>query len=130
MMIFPPSSSSSGNNNFHLEIGNFSNHRKATATDKNNVSGETNRRRTYVNFSGEKDDAAVLAVEVEAPVVSQASLVGDGNWLKDYADSLSRVTLFRDSGIFFIGSSRRNDVVAGVGDFDVEANTNGFGGKD
>jgi len=72
----------------------------------------------------------VLAVEAEAPVVSQASLVGEGNWLKDYADCVSRVMSFRGSGIFFTGSSRGNDVVAGVGDFDVETNTKGFGGRD
>ncbi|KEH22378.1 ring-H2 protein [Medicago truncatula] len=88
--------------------------------------GNTNRR----IFSGDKDDAIVLVVEVVAPVVSQMSLVGEGNWLKDYVDSLSRVMSFRGSGIFFIGSSRQNEIVAGVGDFDVTTNTTGFGGRD
>ena len=60
-------------------------------------------------------------------MVSQASFVGEGNWLKDYVDSLSKMMSFRGSGRFFIGSSRRNHVVVGVGDFDIEANTNGFG---
>jgi len=148
MKIFHPSSASSGNNSFRLEIGNISNRREATSTDSNNVAGETNHRTYSVGafeyfvdeeaeipvgntnrrmFSGEKDNAAVLAVEVETPVVSQASLIGEGNWLKDYVDGLSRVMSFRGSGRFFTGSSRRNDVVAGVGDFDVEANGNGFG---
>nr|AAN32654.1 RING-H2 protein [Medicago sativa] len=147
MKIFRSSSTSSGNNSFRLEIGNISHRREATATDNNNnnnnVAGETDRRTYSVGafdyfvdeeaeipvgntnrriFSGEKDDAAVLSVEVETPVDSQASLIGEGNWLKDYVDGLTRVMSFRGSG-----SSRRNDVVAGVGDFDVEANGNGFG---
>jgi E3 ubiquitin-protein ligase ATL4 len=60
---------------------------------------------------------------VEFPVVSQASLVGEGSWLKDYVDNLSNLVSFGGSGRFFTGSSRRNDV---VGDFEVQAN-NGFG---
>jgi E3 ubiquitin-protein ligase ATL4 len=152
MKIFRSSSTSSGNNSFRLEIGNISNRREATAADNNNnnnnVAGETDRRTYSVGafdyfvdeeaeipvgntnrriFSGEKDDAAVLSVEVETPVDSQASLIGEGNWLKDYVDGLTRVMSFRGSGRFFTGSSRRNDVVAGVGDYDVEANGNGFG---
>lgn len=58
---------------------------------------------------------------VEILLVSQASLVGG-----DYVDSLSKMMSFRSSGRFFNGSSRRNHVVVGVGDFDIEANTNGF----
>ncbi|AES65617.1 putative transcription factor C2H2 family [Medicago truncatula] len=150
MKIFRSSSTSSGNNSFRLEIGNISNRREATATDNNNnnVAGETDQRTYSVGafeyfvdeeaeipvgntnrriFSGEKEDAVVLAVEVETPVASQASLIGEGNWLKDYVDGLTRVMSFRGSGRFFTGSGRRNDVVAGVGDFDVEANGNGFG---
>lgn len=146
MKIFRSSSTSSGNNSFRLEIGNISNRREATVTD--NVAGETDQRTYSVGafeyfvdeeaeipvgntnrriFPGEKEDAAVLAVEVEIPVASQASLIGEGNWLKDYVDGLTRVMSFRGSGRFFTGSGRRNDVVAGVGDFDVEANANGNG---
>jgi len=50
--------------------------------------------------------------------------------LKDYVDSLSRVMSYRGSGRFLTRSSRGNNVVAGVGDFDVEANTNRFGVRD
>ncbi|CAI8589683.1 unnamed protein product [Vicia faba] len=133
--------SSSSDNSFRLELGNVSN-RGATASEI--VSGENDRRSYSVGafeyfvdeeaeipfghtnrrvLSGEKDDApAVPAGEVPVPV---ASLVGEGNnWLKDYMDNISSVTWFRNSGRFFNGSSRRNDVV-GVQDFDVEANTFG-----
>lgn len=58
---------------------------------------------------------------VEILLVSQASLVGG-----DYVDSLSKMMSFRSSGRFFNGSSRRNHIVVGVGDFDIEANINGF----
>ncbi|CAL5184643.1 unnamed protein product [Lathyrus oleraceus] len=139
--IFRPASSSS-DNSFRLELGNVSNRRRATASE--NDSGETDRRSYSVGafeyfvdeeaeipfghtdrriVSGEKDDApAVPAGEI--PVASQVSLVGEGNWLKDYMDNLSSLTWFRNSGRFINGSSRRNDVV-GVQDFDVEANTFG-----
>jgi len=150
MTIFHPTSTSSSNNNFRLEIGNISNRCETTATDSNNVARETDRKTSVGTFeyfideeaeipvgntnrrifSSEKDDAAVHAVEVVAPVVSQASLVGEGNWLKDYIDSLSRVMSFRGSGRFFTGCSRRKDVVAGVGDFHVDANISGFGERD
>ncbi|CAK8532121.1 unnamed protein product [Lathyrus sativus] len=137
--IFRPASSSS-DNSFRLELGNVSNRRGATASE--NVSGESDRRSYSVGafeyfvdeeaeipfghtnrriVSGEKDDApSVPTEEVPVPVASQVSLVGEGNWLKDYMDSL----WFRNSGRFFNGSSRRNDVV-GVQDYDVEANTFG-----
>ncbi|AES79009.1 hypothetical protein MTR_7g052370 [Medicago truncatula] len=86
MTIFHPTSTFSSNNSFRLEIGNISNRcepPQLTAT------------------MSVKDNVAVLAVEVVAPVVSQVSLVGEGNWLKDYVDSLSRVMSFRGSGRFF-----------------------------
>lgn len=142
MKICQPSSASSGNS-FRLEIGNVSSSRRGTAAS-NNV-GETDRRSYSVGafeyfvdeeaeipfgqtnrriVSGEKDDAPAMAVAVEVPVVSQANLIGEGSWLKDYVDSLSSLMSFRNSGRFFGGSFRRNDVV-GVGDFEVE--TNGFG---
>ncbi|XP_058758579.1 E3 ubiquitin-protein ligase ATL4-like [Vicia villosa] len=132
--------SSSSDNSFRLELGNVSNRRGATASE--NVSGETDRRSYSVGafeyfvdeeaeipfghtnrriVPGEKDDApAIPAGEFPVPVASH--LVGEGNnWLKDYMDNISSLTWFRNSGRFFNGSSRRNDVV-GVQDFDVEAN--------
>jgi len=54
----------------------------------------------------------------------------EGNKLKDYVDSLSRVMSYRDSDRFFTRSRRRNNVVAGIKDVDVEVNTNGFGVRD
>ncbi|XP_045818729.1 E3 ubiquitin-protein ligase ATL4-like [Trifolium pratense] len=140
MKIFRPSSASSGNS-FRLEIGNVSNRRGDGTAASNNVSGETDRRLYSVGafeyfvdeeaeipfghtnrriVSGEKDDSPAS----EVPVVSQASLVGEGSWLKDYVDNLSNLVSFGGSGRFFTGSSRRNDVV-GV-DYEVQAN-HGFG---
>jgi len=88
MKIFRPSSTSFGIHNFRLEIGNISNSREATATYSNNVVNETDHKTYSVDrfeyfiddeaeisvgntnqriFFSEKDDAAVLAVEVETP---------------------------------------------------------------
>lgn len=49
-----------------------------------------------------------------------------GSWLREYVDRLStslssRTASFRGSGRFFTGSSRRSEI-AGVGDYDLEAN--------
>lgn len=46
-------------------------------------------------------------MEEKASGVSQESLVGEDNLLKDCVDSLSRMMSFRGSGIFFARSSRR-----------------------
>lgn len=59
----------------------------------------------------------ILAAEVAA---------ARGSWLREYVDRLSaslssRTASFRGSGRFFTGSSRRSEI-AGVGDYDLEAN--------
>ncbi|GLU00341.1 hypothetical protein SLE2022_177180 [Rubroshorea leprosula] len=136
-----------GSDSFRIEIGNVS--RRQTDSE----SGE--RRRSYsigsfdyivdglsevsMNITNQRSasdkeevggtEAAAAAV-VAAPEENLAAEVANGrSWLKEYIDRLSfsassRALSFRSSGRFFTGSSRRSDV-AGVGDWDVEANRAG-----
>ncbi|GKU88545.1 hypothetical protein SLEP1_g2797 [Rubroshorea leprosula] len=134
-----------GSDSFRIEIGTVS--RRQTDSE----SGE--RRRSYsigsfdyivdglsevsMNITNQRsasDKEEVGGTEAEgaaaAPEENLAAEIANGrSWLKEYIDRLSfsassRALSFRSSGRFFTGSSRRSDV-AGVGDWDVEANRAG-----
>ncbi|EXB38370.1 E3 ubiquitin-protein ligase ATL4 [Morus notabilis] len=132
---------------FRLEIGNVS--RRQTTPSDSNFSGDLGRRsRSYsigsFDYLVEEDSEVVLtnahrrtisdfkeppppaSIPVPEPSVVAEVASSGRSWLKEYVDRLSmslssRAMSFRSSGRFFSGSSRRSDVVLGVGEWDLEA---------
>ncbi|TXG62465.1 hypothetical protein EZV62_009459 [Acer yangbiense] len=82
---------------------------------------------TYRTSVSDKEEVAAADLSRATSEPNLASDVAAGrSWLKDYVDRLSysfssRTMSFRSSGRFFTGSSRRSDL-AGIGDYDLEAN--------
>ncbi|KAK2650886.1 hypothetical protein Ddye_018375 [Dipteronia dyeriana] len=129
------------NDSFRVEIGSIS--RRGQAGVDQTLQGRSYSLGSYeyvmeedagissnqTNRTSVSDKEEVAAADLSR-AVSEPNLVSDvaagRSWLKDYVDRLSysfssRTMSFRSSGRFFTGSSRRSDV-AGIGDYDLEAN--------
>ncbi|KAG8363478.1 hypothetical protein BUALT_Bualt19G0026600 [Buddleja alternifolia] len=76
----------------------------------------------------EKESSLEILTPEPAAEALAAEVSGRRNWLREYVDRLTSVSVsyntmpFRNSGRFFSGSSRRNDTAAAAASEDLEAN--------
>lgn len=90
--------------------------------EESEVTINQSHRRSMSKESGGGGGPTLSEQQILAAEVAAAR----GSWLREYVDRLSaslssRTASFRGSGRFFTGSSRRSEI-AGVGDYDLEAN--------
>ncbi|KAJ0051496.1 hypothetical protein Pint_00041 [Pistacia integerrima] len=138
--IHPSSAAVGGNDSFRLEIGSISRRQAVPESGEPQprsyslgsfdyiVEGDSDitMSQTYRRSVSDKEDIVAESVTAASEANLASEVAVGRNWLKDYVDRLSfslssRTISLRSSGRFFTGSSRRSDV-AGVGDYDLEAN--------